>query len=121
MGGRAQLREPVGRARLEAENGSAWRQNCDHLSSDEEWIACRQLYGHQAAQRQNHGQCRPPRYRGGMMRAHRLALVSAASSLTIALAAVPVSSAGAASNAAWPDISGIYWTNSYSAKIQLLG
>jgi hypothetical protein len=59
-----------------------------------------------------------------MMRAHRLALVSAASALMFALG-VPVSIAGAAANAAgvqaWPDISGIYWTNSYSAKIQPLG
>src|SRR6266699_3267284 len=103
MGGRTQLREPVGGARLEAENGSAGRQGRDHVSSDEERIACRQLYGHQAAQRQNHGQCRPPRYRGGMMRAHRLALVSAASALAIALGVVPVSSARAATNAAaWP-------------------
>src|SRR6266852_6998103 len=105
MGGGAQLREPVGRARLEAENGSAGRQGCDHLSSDAERIACRKLHGHQAAQRQNHGQCRPPRYRGGMMRAHRLALVSAASALMFALG-MP---AGAATST-WPDISGIYWT-----------
>jgi hypothetical protein len=55
-----------------------------------------------------------------MMRA-RLVL-PAASTLAIALGVVPVSIAGAASNApAWPDISGIYWTNSYSAKIQPLG
>src|SRR5882672_2976866 len=116
MGGGAQLREPVGRARLEAENGSTGRQSGDHVSSDAERIARRQLYGHQAAQRQNHGQCRPPRYRGGMMRAHRLALVSGASALMFVLG-MP---AGAATNT-WPNISGIYWTNSYSAKIQPVG
>src|SRR5712671_1180110 len=102
MGGRAQLREPLGRARLEAENGSARRQGCDHISSHAERIACGQLYGDQAAQRQNHGQCRPPRYRGRMMRAHGLALASAASALMLVLVA------GAATNAAsaqtWPDI-----------------
>ena len=51
-----------------------------------------------------------------MMRAHRLALVSAASALMFALG-MP---AGAATST-WPDISGIYWTNSYSAKIQPVG
>ena len=50
------------------------------------------------------------------MRAHRLALVSAASALMFALG-MP---AGAATST-WPDVSGIYWTNSYSAKIQPTG
>src|SRR5258706_14463441 len=125
MGGRAQLGESVGGARLETENGSAGRQGCHHVSSDEERNARRQLYGDQAAQWQNHGQCRPARYRGGMMRRHRLAKLPASSALLIALAVAPVSVAGAPSNApgaqAWPDFSGIYWTNSYSPKIQPLG
>jgi hypothetical protein len=59
-----------------------------------------------------------------MMRADRLARASAASALIFALG-VPSSIAVAATNAAgtqtWPDISGIYWTNSYSAKIQPQG
>jgi hypothetical protein len=59
-----------------------------------------------------------------MMRADRLARASAASALIFALG-VPSSIAGAATNNAgtqtWPDISGIYWTNSYSAKIQPQG
>ena len=59
-----------------------------------------------------------------MMRAHGLALASAASALMLVLE-VPSSVAGAATNAAsaqtWPDIGGIYWTNSYSAKIQPSG
>src|ERR1700693_4944336 len=55
-----------------------------------------------------------------MMRARPLVLVSAASAL-MALE-LPFSIAGAAANApAWPEISGIYWTNSYSAKIQPVG
>ena len=37
------------------------------------------------------------------------------------LAAVPLSSAGAAPAPAWPDLSGIYWTNTYSAKIEPAG
>jgi len=59
-----------------------------------------------------------------MMRWDRLARASAASALIFALG-VPSSIAGAATNTAgtqtWPDISGIYWTNSYSAKIQPQG
>jgi hypothetical protein len=55
-----------------------------------------------------------------MMRPRPLVLVSAASAL-MALE-LPFSIAGAAANApAWPEISGIYWTNSYSAKIQPVG
>jgi hypothetical protein len=60
-----------------------------------------------------------------MMRQHRPAKLSASSALMIALAVMPVSVVGSASNAAgaqaWPDFSGIYWTNSYSAKIQPVG
>src|SRR5258705_10072855 len=113
MGGRAQLGKPVGGARLETENGSAGRQGCHHVSSDEERNARRQLYGDQAAQWKNHGQRRPARYRGGMMRPHRLARRVASSAVVVALAVMPVSAVGAASNApgvqAWPDFDGIYW------------
>src|SRR5258706_3500988 len=59
-----------------------------------------------------------------MMRAPRLARLAAPSTLIFALV-VPFSMAGAATDAsgpqAWPDISGIYWTNNYSAKIQPVG
>jgi hypothetical protein len=47
--------------------------------------------------------------------------------LMMVLSVTPVSLAGAATNAstsgnqAWPDLSGIYWTNTYSARIQPVG
>jgi hypothetical protein len=50
-----------------------------------------------------------------------------ASALMMVLAMAPFSTAGAAANAsasaaaAWPDLSGTYWTATYSAKIQPVG
>ena len=58
---------------------------------------------------------------------HRWAQWAATSALMTLLAVTPFSTASAATSAsaagagAWPDISGIYWTNSYSAKIQPVG
>src|SRR5215831_19035699 len=120
MGGRAQLGEPPGFARLEAQDGCAWRQGVGHVSSDAERIACRQLYGDHASQRQNHGRCRPAWHRGGVIPLMTARFSSALAAATF-MAPFAVAAPANAAPAQWPDISGIYWTNSYSAKIQPVG
>src|SRR4029079_10515709 len=117
MGGRAQLGQPARLARLAAQNGGAGRQGRGDVPPDAQRHEGRKRYGDQAAQRQNHGRYGPPGHGGAIMPVQRWFGHVAVAAIVVFGAASSVPGAPAA----WRDLSGIYWTNSYSPKIVPVG